>query len=492
MVIACPNCKRKYQIDTTRIPVGGTSFTCWSCRATVRVDPLGNTDASGQSATPPSRPAIPGRESLAALSEPDSNVPPSAMRFFESLAAEATLTRQMAAEEAAQPEPEPSQRSVTGNFPIDALERLQGDDVLDLPAIEPLADAAVPVGDVIDLGLNPIAPEAVAEELAPPMPDLSDDAAMRTAAFGSPTAAEIASAVTAQDIPVLRPSLPSLSLPPSIAVPPPMPEPAIPELEPVPATDAFRAPSRTPDPSQSVPTEPFDRLGEFRPEAAADLEEREVPADVIPVGTRMTAAEMAVNPQRAWVAPEVQAPPQRSRSGLLALAAILLVAVSLVFAWQFVLKDFFLGRSSTTSTRTAPAVAPAPSSPTVSEAPQESPKPAESQPASNKPAAATQSEPSPGVVPTTAAPASPAASSGSFTVQIRSSPNEADARAFADMLKSSGFDAYVMRADLGSKGIWFRVRVGRFQTREEALREVGKLRSTARVPDAIIQPFVEN
>lgn len=84
----------------------------------------------------------------------------------------------------------------------------------------------------------------------------------------------------------------------------------------------------------------------------------------------------------------------------------------------------------------------------------------------------------------------PAADTGGFTIQVRSSPNEADAKQFADSLKSAGFDAYVMRADLGGKGVWFRVRVGRFQSREEAQREMGKLRSHAGT--AIIQPFTES
>src|SRR6476659_1327334 len=95
MVIACPNCARKYQIDTSRIPSGGTSFTCWSCRATVSVDTGGGTTATTEPGPGTSAPASP-----ASVQQPprtaESSIPLSAMRFFESLAAEASMNKQMA------------------------------------------------------------------------------------------------------------------------------------------------------------------------------------------------------------------------------------------------------------------------------------------------------------------------------------------------------------------------------------------------------------
>lgn len=488
MVIACPNCKRKYQIDTTRIPVGGTSFTCWSCRATVRVDPLGNTDASAQVSMPPSRPPIPGRDQTLVADAPDANVPPSAMRFFESLAAEATMTHQMASEDttAPQAEPEPPRR-VTGSIPLDALERLQGDDVLDLPPLEPILDAPLPVGDVIDLdlpssglavNLNPV-PELAPVE-APPEP-------MHTVAMGSLSAEDIAAAAVPVDLPVPRPVPPPISLPPSISVTQPMSALNIPAFG---VEQPESPPIDVADDQAVLPTAPFERPASFdRPASFEPVPSVAEAAQPVEFGaasapTRMTAAEMALNPQRAWVAPDVQAPEPRSRFGLLALAAVLVVAVCLGLAWQFVLKDLIIGRPAVTSPGIAatPPASPAPDS--AASTPVSTPPPAD--------APKTPDSAPPATVATPDAPSKPSGESGGFTIQIRSSPNESDARQFAESLKAAGFDAYVMRADLGAKGIWYRVRVGRFESREEAQREIGKLRSNAKATEAIIQPFTES
>lgn len=480
MVIACPNCKRKYQIDTTRIPVGGTSFTCWSCRATVRVDPLGNTDASSQSSVPPPRPAIPGRDLSGGAANPDSDVPPSAMRFFESLAAEATLTRQMSAEENGGAEPEPPRR-VTGSIPIDALERLQGDDVLDLPPIEPILDATAPVGDVIDLELPPL-PGQLPDITAPAQP--SQFGSMQTVSFGTPTADDLAAAAAVVDLPLPRPVPPPISLPPSISVTQPMSAMSVSAFS---AEESANVVEERHDDQELLPTAPFERPSSFEPPPSVSNIDQPGTFASAEAPTRMTAAEMAVNQQRAWVAPDVQAPEPRSRFGLLAVAAVLVVAVCLGLAWQFVLKDLIVGRPATTaSSGSTPAPAPPTSAPS-SEPVAPSPESATPGPVVDKPA-----ETPVATNPATAdVPAKPASESGGFTIQVRSSPNEAEARQFVDSLKSAGFDAYVMRADLGAKGVWYRVRVGRFQTREEAQREVGKLRSTARAAEAIIQPFSE-
>jgi len=241
------------------------------------------------------------------------------------------------------------------------------------------------------------------------------------------------------------------------------------------------------DVQEHLPTAPFEQPASFEPPPGALIVDQPETFAGAEAPTRMTAAEMAVNPQRAWVAPDVQAPEPRSRFGLLAVAAVLVVAVCLGLAWQFVLKDLIVGRPATTASSGS---TPAP----VSTTPAPSSEPAAPSPASAAPGPVVDN-PAEGPVATNSAtadvPVKPASDSGGFTIQIRSSPNEAEARQFVDSLKSAGFDAYVMRADLGAKGVWYRVRVGRFQTREEAQREVGKLRSTARAAEAIIQPFAE-
>src|SRR5437870_5179250 len=104
MVIACPKCNRKYQIDTARIPATGTIFTCWSCRATVPVTGTGPSAESAPKGTgpvtprpqppaPSASPAGPAPGGLPGAAGPQGAVPSAAMRFFESLAADASGAR---------------------------------------------------------------------------------------------------------------------------------------------------------------------------------------------------------------------------------------------------------------------------------------------------------------------------------------------------------------------------------------------------------------
>jgi cell division septation protein DedD len=60
------------------------------------------------------------------------------------------------------------------------------------------------------------------------------------------------------------------------------------------------------------------------------------------------------------------------------------------------------------------------------------------------------------------------------------SSNEGEANSFAERLKTVAIPAYVVRADLGSHGIWYRVRIGRFATPEEAQRFAAEARARAR------------
>jgi len=59
---------------------------------------------------------------------------------------------------------------------------------------------------------------------------------------------------------------------------------------------------------------------------------------------------------------------------------------------------------------------------------------------------------------------------GRFSLQVASMPDRAGAEKMAADLKATGLPAYVVAADLGKRGIWHRVRVGRFATAEEAGR----------------------
>lgn len=63
-----------------------------------------------------------------------------------------------------------------------------------------------------------------------------------------------------------------------------------------------------------------------------------------------------------------------------------------------------------------------------------------------------------------------------WTVQVNALPDEKTARAWVDRLKDKGYQAYVSEVNHNGK-LWYRVRVGRFETREEADKVGAVLRS---------------
>ena len=70
---------------------------------------------------------------------------------------------------------------------------------------------------------------------------------------------------------------------------------------------------------------------------------------------------------------------------------------------------------------------------------------------------------------------------GKHALQAMASPNEGEANSFAERLKNAAIPAYVVRADLGSHGVWYRVRIGRFATPDEAQRYAAEARTRARL-----------
>lgn len=57
---------------------------------------------------------------------------------------------------------------------------------------------------------------------------------------------------------------------------------------------------------------------------------------------------------------------------------------------------------------------------------------------------------------------------GGYQLQASSFRNETEAQAFANALRKRGHKAHVERADLGERGVWYRVRIGPFRSRAEA------------------------
>jgi DedD protein len=72
---------------------------------------------------------------------------------------------------------------------------------------------------------------------------------------------------------------------------------------------------------------------------------------------------------------------------------------------------------------------------------------------------------------------------GAFTVQIGASPDRFEAQRLESKARAAGLKPYVVEANLGAKGTWYRVRIGSFPDKEKANRyrtDVEReLRSTA-------------
>jgi cell division septation protein DedD len=73
------------------------------------------------------------------------------------------------------------------------------------------------------------------------------------------------------------------------------------------------------------------------------------------------------------------------------------------------------------------------------------------------------------------------------SLQVMASPNEGEANAEAERLKNAGIAAYVVRADLGGHGVWYRVRIGRFTSPEEAQRFTNEVRARARAANLTLK-----
>jgi DedD protein len=63
-----------------------------------------------------------------------------------------------------------------------------------------------------------------------------------------------------------------------------------------------------------------------------------------------------------------------------------------------------------------------------------------------------------------------AAPDGSWTVQLAAYQERADAERFAAGLRDKGYAPYIAEVSLSGRGVWFRVRMGRFPSKEAASR----------------------
>lgn len=102
--------------------------------------------------------------------------------------------------------------------------------------------------------------------------------------------------------------------------------------------------------------------------------------------------------------------------------------------------------------------------------------PAAAAPAPVAPVSAPEPKPPAAVAAAVAEPAPKASADGSFVVQVVSTRDQAEAKRLVDKLKGKGFAAASERADLGAKGIWFRVVTGPYSDQATAEKAAAQLR----------------
>src|SRR5262249_10574039 len=148
--------------------------------------------------------------------------------------------------------------------------------------------------------------------------------------------------------------------------------------------------------------------------------------------------------------------------------------------------------SASPPTSQAPKGAQTPPTPTPRRAPPASPAtasssqtPAASQPAANpEPAAGTSNPTKPNPVAATPAGAEAAVAANDagarYALQAASFPNAAAAGEFVSKLVRAGVPAYVVSAEIPKRGRWYRVRVGRFSTPDDANRFANDAKLRAR------------
>ena len=76
---------------------------------------------------------------------------------------------------------------------------------------------------------------------------------------------------------------------------------------------------------------------------------------------------------------------------------------------------------------------------------------------------------------------------GKFSLQAAAFPTQAGADEFAEKLKHAGLPSYIVSADLGRRGKWFRVRVGRFNSADDAQKFAAEAQVRAKAAGMSLQ-----
>ena len=84
-------------------------------------------------------------------------------------------------------------------------------------------------------------------------------------------------------------------------------------------------------------------------------------------------------------------------------------------------------------------------------------------------------------------PESAIAGESSYTLQVAAFPSEAEAGTERTRLSTTGYEISVVRAELGAKGTWYRVFLGRFASEEEARRASEAIRARGLIKEALVR-----
>jgi cell division septation protein DedD len=79
---------------------------------------------------------------------------------------------------------------------------------------------------------------------------------------------------------------------------------------------------------------------------------------------------------------------------------------------------------------------------------------------------------------------------GKFSLQAAAFPTESGATEFAEKLKHAGVPSYVVPAEVARRGRWFRVRIGRFNSADEAQRFASEAQLRAKTTGLALQLIV--
>ncbi|MCI0387240.1 MAG: YCF48-related protein [Acidobacteria bacterium] len=81
------------------------------------------------------------------------------------------------------------------------------------------------------------------------------------------------------------------------------------------------------------------------------------------------------------------------------------------------------------------------------------------------------------------------AQSRGFTIQVESSPSEAEAKSSIATLKAKGTEAYWVKAEVPGKGTRYRIRIGKYKSQAEAKARADKLLSSGVIKEFIITVY---